>query len=59
LSKAPCKDCVDRHQLCHSTCEKYLAFKKEAEELKQKIIEARRLEDDFLGVRSRHTRRKR
>ena len=20
---APCKDCQDRHQFCHSTCQKY------------------------------------
>lgn len=23
---APCKDCKDRHMLCHSSCSKYLAY---------------------------------
>ena len=25
--KAPCKDCSERSVMCHSECEKYLAFK--------------------------------
>lgn len=23
---APCKDCKERHKLCHSTCEKYREY---------------------------------
>ena len=33
---APCKDCPDRATLCHSTCERYLAFKKTINELREK-----------------------
>ena len=33
MIKAPCKDCPDRKQGCHSTCEKYIAFRKERDEL--------------------------
>ncbi len=25
--KAPCKDCPERSVMCHSECDKYLAFK--------------------------------
>ena len=25
---SPCKDCTDRHIGCHSTCEKYIDFRK-------------------------------
>lgn len=26
---SPCKNCLDRKLHCHSTCEKYIAFRKE------------------------------
>ena len=35
MKKAPCKDCPDRHQGCHSECEKYIAFRKERDELNE------------------------
>ena len=35
MTKAPCKDCPDRHLHCHSTCEKYIAYNKECEELRK------------------------
>lgn len=25
--KAPCKDCPDRHELCHAHCAKYLEYR--------------------------------
>ena len=45
---APCKDCPDRHPLCHSECEKYLAYKAEREEQRME----RRLTRDVMAVRS-------
>lgn len=39
MPKAPCKDCPDRQVGCHSTCEKYIEFKKEADEQRLKRIE--------------------
>lgn len=24
----PCKDCADRHPICHDSCEKYAAWRK-------------------------------
>lgn len=38
---SPCKDCKDRKLSCHSVCEKYLKFKNELAELKEKIAKAR------------------
>lgn len=32
-----CKDCTERHYLCHSTCDRYLKWKQEQAELKAKI----------------------
>jgi hypothetical protein len=37
MNKAPCKDCPDRKVGCHSTCEKYILFRKERDELNEKI----------------------
>jgi len=33
LAPSPCKDCSERHQYCHSSCEKYAAFRAQCEEL--------------------------
>lgn len=30
--KPPCKGCTEREPLCHSKCEKYLAFRKDRDE---------------------------
>lgn len=32
-----CKNCPDRHYLCHSDCERYLAWKQEYDETQAKI----------------------
>lgn len=31
MTNAPCKGCEDRNETCHSTCSRYLNFKKENE----------------------------
>jgi hypothetical protein len=31
--KAPCKDCPNRKVGCHSTCEKYLDYRKEVDKI--------------------------
>lgn len=28
MRMSPCKGCTDRHDLCHSTCEKYREYKR-------------------------------
>lgn len=33
---APCKDCTERAAGCHSTCEKYIAYDKERQEIRGK-----------------------
>ncbi len=30
---APCKDCPERHPLCHSECPKYLEYRAERDEM--------------------------
>lgn len=44
MNKAPCKDCPDRQVGCHSTCEKYLAFRKERNELNEKTYKQKEVE---------------
>ena len=36
--KYPCKDCQERHEGCHSKCEKYAEDKKEWEAIKAKMV---------------------
>ena len=45
---APCKDCPNRHPLCHAECEQYLAYKAEREARR----EERRITRDVAAVRS-------
>jgi hypothetical protein len=54
LSKSPCKNCVDRHLKCHSTCEKYLAFRKELDDLREVVEKKKRTDNDYFKVRTRH-----
>lgn len=49
----PCKGCVDRALMCHSVCEKYIAWKKEHVRIakiqrQQKPYEVR--PSDFIGT---------
>ena len=39
---------------CHSTCEKYLAFRKEIDDLREVVEKAKRENNDYFGVRGRH-----
>lgn len=41
----PCKDCCDRNSTCHGNCLKYKAWKKEEEERKRVIAEAKAREN--------------
>lgn len=31
--RPPCKDCPGRRELCHATCERYLAYREERDRL--------------------------
>lgn len=48
----PCHKCKDRSAECHAVCEKYLAFSKEASELREKrhayIVSTASPDDHFL-----------
>ena len=54
MSKSPCKDCVDRQVGCHSTCEKYIAFRKELDDLHEVVERKKRMENDYFKIRKRH-----
>lgn len=42
--KPPCKDCLNRKAGCHSTCEKYLVYRRELDKLNE-IINKQRKEE--------------
>ena len=44
--QAPCKDCPDRKYMCHSTCEKYIAYDKYRKEIREKRMEYNTLARD-------------
>ena len=54
-ANSPCKGCDRRHQLCHSSCEDYLAFKEKNDiRLKEKIAEYRIEHMNKNGRRKRY-----
>lgn len=57
MFKGPCKDCPDRHYLCHSECEKYIAYTIIREAMREQKTREKRLEND-LWLTSRHAKKK-
>ena len=55
--QAPCKDCPDRHTLCHSTCEKYIEYNKYREEVRAKKREFYEKEYEFFESRKKGRRK--
>lgn len=39
MTKAPCKDCAERHIACHDTCEKFIQWHTEWMELRKNRVE--------------------
>ena len=37
MNRPGCKGCTERHEGCHSHCERYMAFRKELDETKKRI----------------------
>jgi hypothetical protein len=46
-NKNHCKDCTDRHINCHSTCERYKAWREELDKRNEKIREVKNRENDI------------
>jgi hypothetical protein len=44
MISAPCKDCAERHVLCHSTCDAYISYKKQLELLRTEDRRRREIE---------------
>lgn len=41
--KTCCRDCADRKYACHTTCKRYAAMRREADEIKIKILLSRQM----------------
>ena len=48
---APCLNCEDRHEMCHSSCNKYLEFKKQKEIEREHLNKIRQTETDWYGYK--------
>lgn len=48
MNKVPCKDCVDRHTLCHSSCQRYIEYKVCLNNIKDAKFKAYKSNDDYL-----------
>lgn len=54
--KVPCKNCSDRHMSCHSTCEKYLKFKKQNDEIREIKKRVNQISSDIIEI-AKHKQR--
>jgi hypothetical protein len=52
--KAPCQDCTDREVGCHSSCDKYKAFKQKCDELRE--LRNRKKQEEYAFDHSRFAR---
>lgn len=53
---SPCYNCEERRELCHSDCEKYIAFQKERQsyiEKRKTSRESDRIIMDYINERNR------
>lgn len=51
MISAPCLNCMDRHSLCHSSCSKYLDFKKQKAIEAEKLNKIKQSEMDWYGYK--------
>ena len=49
--QAPCKDCEERHPLCHSTCQRYIDFTTELKRRREADYDYRKTADDYYKTR--------
>ena len=54
-----CKDCQDRAVGCHSTCPKYIAYKKEIEAIRKKRLLEGQAEAAEYEIRAQFAERRR
>ena len=53
---APCKNCPNRHELCHMTCEKYLKYREERDRMNEERRAVNQLHWDLNQNASRALR---
>jgi hypothetical protein len=49
MNKAPCKDCHERHERCHSTCQKYIQWKSKEKEIYDKRSKEMKEQSDVIN----------
>lgn len=59
MTKAPCKDCTDRHAGCHAGCEKYLSWCKIHEQEKAVIRKAKDESEEYRAYIIKSIQRRR
>lgn len=55
---APCQDCVNRQLGCHATCESYLAYNDQQEDLRKKKMQKYENDKYFVEAAAKHAKRK-
>jgi hypothetical protein len=51
--RAPCKDCPDRHELCHAHCEKYIEYRKQLDEVREKRMMEAEINSTHYAMRKK------
>lgn len=50
LESAPCYNCSERHDYCHSHCPKYIEYDKRRQEVREQQKKDNQLRDDFFAI---------
>jgi len=58
LNNVPCKDCEDRTARCHASCEEYLAYRTERDEMISKKYKNLQTRDASYEMRFKRTRKR-
>lgn len=57
VMEPPCKGCEDRQAACHSTCERYKAYRARVDEVKKRRAEEHLADDDLRALDARRSKR--
>ncbi len=49
MNRSPCKDCMDRHTLCHGSCQRYIDYKARLDNIRAARFKAYKSQDDYLS----------
>lgn len=57
VMEPPCKWCEDRQAACHSTCERYKAYRQRVDEVKKRRAEEHLADDDLRALDAKRSKR--